>query len=164
MKYIIQVHLEHKEDVIREIEIPTKKSLEDLHHTIIKSFNLENNEMASFYETNEKLELIREIPIFQIDDSESSISKMNEISIEKALSKKNNHLIYIYDFLKMWRFLISFIKTSEDKSQEIKLAKSIGEMPKDAPEIIFQADKDTEDRSEDIYGGDDNEEFYDPNY
>ena len=40
MKKILEINLEHKEDVIREIEINPKKNLEFLHHTIIDIFGL----------------------------------------------------------------------------------------------------------------------------
>ena len=43
MKHIIQVQLEHKTDVIRDIEISSNKSLEDLHYTIIDSLKLDKN-------------------------------------------------------------------------------------------------------------------------
>ena len=164
MKYIIQIHLEYKEDIIREIKIPISKSLEDLHYTIIESFNLDNNEMASFYRTNEKLEILQEIPIFQIDENEDLTKNMSEISIKEIFNKANTQLIYIYDFLKMWRFLVSFIDISKDDSQDIKLIKSTGEMPKNAPKIVFQSDKIPEEKSEDTYGMDNNEDFYDPSY
>jgi hypothetical protein len=51
MSHIIRIYLEHKEDVIREVEIPSNKILEDLHFTIIELLNL--NKMASFDMTNE---------------------------------------------------------------------------------------------------------------
>ena len=53
MKHLILVQLEHKTDVIIDIEIPSNKSLEDLHYTIIDSLKLDENEIASFYMTNE---------------------------------------------------------------------------------------------------------------
>ena len=52
MNHIIRVHLEHKKDVMRSIEIPSEKNLEDLHFAIIKSLNLDKNELASFYIKN----------------------------------------------------------------------------------------------------------------
>ena len=59
MKHLIRVQLEHKTDVIIDIEIPSNKSLEDLHYTIIDSLKLDENEIASFYMTNEEWELLQ---------------------------------------------------------------------------------------------------------
>ncbi len=41
----------------------------------------------------------------------------------------------------MWRFLISYINETKSKSEKIKVTNSIGKMPKEAPEIIFEAEK-----------------------
>ena len=139
MKHIIRIQLEHKDHVIRDIEIPSKKSLEDLHYTIINSLELNENEIASFYITNEKFELLKEIPLFKIDKTDSSMLNMSEITIESVLPRVNSQLIYIYDFLNMWRFLVSQSKESKNKSETTIITNSIGEMPKEAPEIIFES-------------------------
>ena len=141
MKHIIRIQLEHKTDVIRDIEIPSNKSLEDLHYTIIDSLKLDKNEIASFYITNETLELLQEIPLFKIDEKDNSILDMSEITIASVFPNINSQLIYVYDFLKMWRFLISYSKETENKSETIDVINSIGKMPKEAPEIIFEAEK-----------------------
>ena len=39
MNIVLQIYLEHKNDVIRNIEIDSEKSLEELHYEIIKSLN-----------------------------------------------------------------------------------------------------------------------------
>jgi hypothetical protein len=41
----------------------------------------------------------------------------------------------------MWRFLISYVNETKSKSEKIKVINSIGKMPKEAPEIIFKAEK-----------------------
>ena len=41
----------------------------------------------------------------------------------------------------MWRFLVSYSKEKEGKSENIEIINSIGDMPKEAPEIIFEAKK-----------------------
>jgi hypothetical protein len=141
MKYIIQIHLEHKNDVIRDIEIPSEKSLKDLHYTIIDCLNLEKNEMASFYMTNEDFELLQEIPLFKIGDKDSLMLDMSEVTIASVFPNIDSQLIYVYDFLKMWRFLVSYSKETENESETIKIVNSIGEMPKEAPGIIFEVEK-----------------------
>ena len=140
MKHTIRIQLEYKFDVIRDIEIPSEKSLKCLHYAIISSLKLDKNEIASFYLTNEELEILQEIPLFRIDDKDESIIDMSEIKIESVLQEPNSQLIYVYDFLKMWRFLISYTKKTEDKSKHIKVINSIGNMPKEAPEINFESD------------------------
>ena len=138
---IIRIHLEHKDDVIRDIAISSEKTIECLHFEIIDALKLDKKEMASFYMTNDKFELLQEIPLFKIDDKENSMLGMNEITVGAVFPEVNSQLLYVYDFLKMWRFSITFIKESENEKTENSCLKSIGEMPKEAPEIQFEAKK-----------------------
>ena len=137
MNHIIRIHLEHKTDVIRDIKIPSNKSLKELHYAIINALAIKNNEMASFYITNDKLELLQEIPLFKIDEKDNSMLDMSEITISSIFPDLNSQLIYIYDFLKMWRFLISYEKETKDNTKSIEVINSIGYMPEEAPEIVF---------------------------
>ena len=141
MKSTIQIHLEYKEDVIRDIEIASSSNLEDLHSAIITAFGLDKNELASFYMTNEDFELLQEIPLFSVDDKENSMLGMNEVILSSILTEEGAQLLYIYDFMKMWRFLITLTEANEEEITETKCIKSIGDMPEDAPEISFKAEK-----------------------
>ena len=141
MKSTIQVHLEYKEDVIRDIEISSASNLEELHHAIVTAFELDKNELASFYMTNDDFELLQEIPIFSIEDKENSLLGMSDVILSSILTNEGSQLLYVYDFMKMWRFLITLTETSEDKIADAKCSKSVGTMPKDAPEINFTAEK-----------------------
>ena len=58
MKYSITIYLESKEDIIRKVEIDSQNSLLELHILIVDSFTLHKNELASFYTTNNDLELL----------------------------------------------------------------------------------------------------------
>ena len=141
MKSIIQVHLEYKKDVIRDIQISSTSNLEELHYAIITAFELEKNELASFYMTNEDFELLQEIPLLSIDEEENPMLGMNEVIISSILTKQGSQLLYVYDFMKMWRFLITLTEKKEEIISEPKCVKSVGEMPEDAPEITFEAEK-----------------------
>jgi|TARA_B110000263_G_scaffold218823_1_gene205709 hypothetical protein len=141
MRSVIQIHLEYKEDVIRDIEISSTSNLEELHYAIITAFELEKNELASFYMTNEDFELLQEIPLLSIDEEENPMLGMNEVIISSILTKQGSQLLYVYDFMKMWRFLITLTEKKEEIISEPKCVKSVGEMPEDAPEITFEAEK-----------------------
>ena len=155
MKYIVQIHLEHQEDVIRKIEISEDSNLRVLHNKIVESLDLDQNQMASFYFTNEKLELDKEIPIFKIDENAQENITMSDIKIKSAFCNINDKLIYVYDFLKMWRFLVTYEKTSKNENDDTKVIYSVGEMPKKAPEIIFKSENNSQ-----IY----DDLFYDDEY
>ena len=141
MKSIIQVHLEYKKDVIRDIEINSASNLEELHKAIVNSFMLNKHELASFYITNDEFELLQEIPLLSIEDKENSMLGMSDIIISSIIKEVGTQLLYVYDFMKMWRFLITLTEITEDKITSTKCIKSIGIMPEDAPEISFKSEK-----------------------
>lgn len=140
MKYSITIYLESKEDIIRKIEIDSQNSLLELHKLIVDSFKLHKNELASFYSTNNDLELLEEIPLFSFEENNKS-SNMEDTTIENILDIKSNRLIYIYDYMLMWRFLVE-LTDNKGEIQKAVCIKSVGEIPEEAPAIIFdQSDK-----------------------
>ena len=83
MKYNIRVILESKEDVIRDIEINSDCLLSELHYYLIECFDLNKNELASFYTTNNELEIIDEIPLVSFEDKSPN---MENTKLEIVLS------------------------------------------------------------------------------
>ena len=149
MKYNIRVILESKEDVIRNIEINSDCLLSELHYYLIECLDLNKNELASFYTTNNELEIIDEIPLISFKDRSSN---MQNTKLEVVLDEHNNNLIYVYDYMKMWRFLIE-LKSKEEDFDFKKCLSKIGKMPKEAPEINFSLENQNnyEEGTEDEY-------------
>ena len=141
MKYNIRVILESKEDVIRDIEINSDCLLSELHYYLIECFNLNKNELASFYTTNNELEIIDEIPLVSFEDKSPN---MENTKLEIVLDEHNNNLIYVHDYMKMWRFLIE-LKSKDVDFNIKKCVSKIGKMPKEAPEINFYQENKNED-------------------
>ncbi len=170
MLHKLRVFLETDgDDVYRDIEIQDNASLEDLHNTIVQSFDFIGDEMASFYLTDEELNQGLEIPLFNMDDTQPANNMMSNTLIKDVISEENPNLLYIYDFLNMWRFLISLMETGE-KAPGIeypKVAHAQGIRPEDPPEIDFNSNKDdfdefqngngTENPFGEFYGYDDDE-------
>ena len=141
MKYNIRVILEANEDVIRDIEINSDCLLSELHSFLIQCFELNKNELASFYTTNNELEIINEIPLVSFEERGSNMENTN---LELILDEDNNNLIYVYDYMKMWRFLLE-LKSIEENFDFKKCTNKIGEMPNEAPEINFAEENPNED-------------------
>ena len=131
-------------DVFRDIEIYKTNSLEEFHETIINSFGFINNEMASFYISDNEWNQGEEISLFNFGDESKETKLMSSIAINQVINNESNKLIYIYDFLNMWVFLIELIEVAE----EIKginypnIIFSKGELPEKAPEKKFESKKD----------------------
>tara|TARA_B100000497_G_scaffold124079_1_gene157903 strand:+ start:248 stop:694 length:447 start_codon:yes stop_codon:yes gene_type:complete len=147
MKYNIRVILESKEDVIRDIEINSDCLLSELHYYLIECFDLNKNELASFYTTNDELEIIDEIPLLSFEDRSPN---MENTKLEIVLDEHNNNLIYVHDYMKMWRFLIE-LKSKDVEFNIKKCVSKIGKMPKEAPEINFYQENKNEDGIEEEY-------------
>ncbi|MFL2643816.1 MAG: IS1096 element passenger TnpR family protein [Flavobacteriaceae bacterium] len=132
------------DDIFRDIEIHKTNSLEEFHKTIINSFSFINNEMASFYISDNEWNQGEEISLFNFGDESKETKLMSSVAINQVINNQNNKLIYIYDFLNMWVFLIELIEVAE----EIKgvnypnIIFSKGKLPEKAPEKKFESKKD----------------------
>jgi hypothetical protein len=135
----LRITLESKQDVIREIAINSELNLEQLHQEIIKHFRLDEFEMASFYIADVNLDLGQEIPLFDTSEKGNELITMNQMIVSSVLHSPESQLIYVYDFLNMWRFHVQFVE--ENEKLESGCVLSVGEMPKEAPEIKFEEEK-----------------------
>jgi len=147
MIYRFRIILDAKEDVFRDIEIEAEATLEDFHNTITQSFGFEGQEMASFYVSNEKWEQGEEIALFDMSEGQDSIRIMNETSIDDVTHKEQTRLIYVYDFLSMWTFLVELADIAEVENGQIypNLMFAHGELPEEAPDKQFIAEGSEED-------------------
>ena len=150
MKYSIRITLESKDDVIREIEIKSDCFLNELHSYIVEVFSLDSKELASFYVIDSELEIQQEIPLLSFEENDSS---MDNTKTNSLLIEENDKLLYVYDYMKMWRFLVELIAIKNDFTENSCTLK-IGEIPNEAPEIIF-----SKDNQDNTYNDDDLDEY-----
>ncbi|KGL63892.1 IS1096 element passenger TnpR family protein [Polaribacter sp. Hel1_85] len=139
--YKIRVILDTKEDVIRTILVDDTLNLEDLHATIAKSFGFGGQEMASFYRTDDEWNQGEEIPLFNMEEVGEGVS-MQTCILNESLPEENNKLIYVYDFLNMWTFYLEVIEISKEAKGDLpQIILTVGEIPSEAPEKEFVAEK-----------------------
>jgi hypothetical protein len=139
MIYRLRIILDSEEDVIRDIEIKSDSSFEDLHFAIINSFNFIGNEMASFYLSDINWSQGEEITLESFTDEKI----MKNTTLDSIIRDTQLNFIYVYDFLKLWTFFIEVIETCDDNKNSIypQTIFSIGMIPKNAPEKRFEEDK-----------------------
>ena len=157
MIYRFRVILDTHEDVFRDIEIEASDSLEDLHNVILQSFGFEGQEMASFYVSNEKWEQGEEIALFDMGDKPGAVRIMSENRLEDTVWREQTRLIYVYDYLNMWTFMVELadIVEPEDGMSYPNLMYVEGQIPAEAPErefIIEDLDDSLSDEDEDELG------------
>jgi hypothetical protein len=139
--YKIRVVLDAKEDVIRTVLVDSSINLESLHTIIAKAFGFKGQEMASFYRTDEEWNQGEEIPLFNMAEAGEEVSMQNCI-LKDTLPEESNKLIYVYDFLNMWTFYVDVIEISTEKREDLpQIILTVGEIPEEAPEKEFVAEK-----------------------
>ncbi|MEC8610878.1 MAG: hypothetical protein VXY06_03890, partial [Bacteroidota bacterium] len=72
----LSIVLDHKIDIFREINICSDSTLFTLHKYIVEIFNLEKNEMAAFYHTDDDWEQGQEIPLVSMRNNEKEMKDL----------------------------------------------------------------------------------------
>ena len=154
MVYRFRVILDAKEDVIRDIEIEQTATMEDFHNAITQAYGFGGQEMASFYISNDMWEQKEEIVLFDMGVEESLTRVMGETILDDVVSEQQTKLIYIYDFLTMWTFLVELAEIAEPEHGMIypNLMFAHGEIPDDAPDKEFVAEGYDEENEEEEFG------------
>ncbi|WP_213521652.1 hypothetical protein [Nonlabens sp.] len=164
MIYRLRVLLDANDDCFRDIEIDEKSTLEEFHNVIVQAFQLQGDEMASFYASDEEWNQGEEYCLFDMSGGMAPVKKMADTLLEKALSKKKTRMIYIYDFLSLWTFSVELADAvpHHPGTTYPRVIFSVGELPDSAPDKEFEADPRFHDDDDDeAYSDDEDEEFYD---
>jgi len=150
MIYRFRVILDTHEDVFRDIEIEGKSTFEDFHNSITQSFGFGGQEMASFYLSNELWEQGEEIALFDMGEKPGDVLVMEETSLDSLLNEDQTRLIYVYDFLNMWTFMVELaeIAEAEEGRSYPNLMFAHGQIPEEAPEKEFIAEDSEEEGDE----------------
>lgn len=143
MVYRFRVILDTKEDVFRDIELLEESTLEDFHNTIVNAFGFDGNEMASFYLSDEDWNQGEEISQYDLSEGEESVRLMNETTLDSIVSESQTKLIYVYDFLNLWTFLIELAEIAEiEEGRDYPNLMFVhGQIPLEAPDKEFVAEK-----------------------
>ncbi|MFC7358207.1 hypothetical protein ACFQO1_10935 [Jejudonia soesokkakensis] len=154
MIYRFRIILDNHEDVFRDIEIEASSTMEDFHNVITQAFGFAGQEMASFYVSNEKWEQGEEIALFDMSEGDEKVRVMHDTILEDTVWEEQTKLIYIYDFLNMWTFLVELAEVTEyeDGQSYPNLMFAVGEIPEEATELEFiaEGDEDALDYNEDL--------------
>ena len=161
MIYRMRAILDTETDVIRDFEIEATATLEELHDAVSQSFGFAGNEMASFYRSDENWAQGEELPLVDMGVGEKPL---NEKPLNKVVSKNENRLIYVYDFLNLWTFFVELMETAEKDHLKgyPSLFFSHGEVPETPPDKDFVAEQGfDEDADQDEFEEDSGEDEFD---
>lgn len=149
MVYKFRAILDVEEDIFRDIAILAEDTLEDLHNAIFNSFGFDGMEVASFYTCDSTWNQEDEISLFDTGDVLGEQKIMSDYQLSDILDKENTKIIYVYDFINMWTFLVELASIEDEivGNTYPETLFSHGEMPDEAFEKNFEADM-----HDDIYG------------
>lgn len=167
LKFRILLDSDKNQEVFRDIFIDADASFEVFYQTILKSFNFTGQEMASFYVSNEDWDKGHEISWLDMsydekDDTDQLPTVMAKAKLSEFIEEPDQKFILVYDFLRMWIFLIELIGYEKESPAEPAIILAIGEAPledsKAVSEDLFEGEEMDED---DEFGFDDMEDGFD---
>ncbi|GGG57380.1 IS1096 element passenger TnpR family protein [Bizionia arctica] len=160
MIYRFRIILDHEDegDIFRDIEIRETDTLEDFHNTITQSFGFEGSEMASFYVSDDEWNQGEEISLFDMSEVANQVRLMRDTAVNEVTDDSKTRLIYIYDFLSMWTFLVELAEIVEEAegADYPNLMFVHGQIPDEAPDKAFESESfDDDDEFEDDFNPED---------
>ena len=143
MVYRFRVILDTEEDVFRDMEIEKTATFEDFHNIITQAFGFDGGEMASFYISDDNWNQGEEISLFDMSDSDEPIKLMQETQLGDLVTETAPRLIYIYDFLSMWTFMVELAEVAEYEPgiDYPNVMFSHGHLPDSPPEKAFEGEQ-----------------------
>ena len=132
-KFRVLLDTEKESENFRDILINENDDFESFYHAIIQSFNFTGEEMASFYISNDNWDKGHEISLVDLNYGDESIDEkasiMSQANIKDFIEAEDQKIILVYDFMRMWIFLIELVEKVEDKIGAPEVALAIGMAP-----------------------------------
>lgn len=155
---VLRIVLDVDEDVIRDIAISPASSLAELHHTIVKAFDLDPGEMSSFFRSDEDFNQGEEISMMDVNPGTNK-SAQESTTIKNVVAEKGSRMLYVYDYLKLWTFFIELFDVREENPDKVYpyVVGSLGNRPDEAPEKTMLADGFNLEPDDETEEGDDND-------
>jgi len=113
-----RVYFEEDDSVYRDIAIRHTQSFQDLHFTILKSFEFDSKHPSTFFRSNDNWQRGREISFerYAGRNYQAEPLLMAETTIGSEIRDPNQKFIYVYDFTRNWTFLVELISVSKEEN------------------------------------------------
>lgn len=138
-KFRVLIDSDKEADVFRDILIDENENMETFFNFIMSSFQFKGNQMASFYKSDENWSKGLEISLIDMemdDDNTDPVVIMSEHKINEFVEEDDQRFILVYDFIKMWIFLIELVDEKDGKLASPKLDLSAGKSPDEDDKIM----------------------------
>ena len=132
LKFRVLLDSKNDKEVFRDIILDNSETFESFYKVVISSFGLDDNQMASFYVSDEDWNKGEEITLMDMGfDEENPPLIMSENTIADFVTSTQQKFILVYDFLNMWIFLVELQEVLKEKIDEPKAVLSVGEVPQE---------------------------------
>lgn len=162
-KFRVLLDSEQETEIFRDILISRTENFESLYKAIIAAFRFQGDQMASFYMSNENWDKGHEISLMDMSYGdelpEEKASLMSTSSISDYIKDPDQKMILVYDFMRMWIFLIELIDIVHEEISAPQVALSVGMAPpEDSKMVSFDEEDGLDEFNEDEF--DDEEDPY----
>lgn len=166
LKFRVLLDSKSDKEVFRDIAIDNQENFETFYQTIISAFDLDNNQMASFFVSDDDWNKGEEITLMDMGFDEGNPPEiMAENLMADFVQTTSQKFILVYDFLNMWIFLIELQDVLKEEVDSPKVLMKVGDVPDEmrsnSSEQINEINFDTE-KSSDF--GDWDDEFDDSDF
>lgn len=158
-------------EIFRDILISDNFNFEQFYIAILDSFGLPNDQLASFFVSDNDWDKGEEISLIDMsfenfDEGESPL-EMNTLLLKEKIFSPKQRFILVHDFLSMWIFLIELHEITEQVVDHPQVVLEVGMIPeelkekgpKDIDDIRFETDIDPDFENFEGFDDDDDEDY-----
>lgn len=132
--YRFKISFEDYDEVLREIDIKSTQTFEDLHRALHRSTGYPVEVSSSFYVSNDYWNKGKEIAFLpNAKKIEQEVSTMDQVKLSSFIDDPHQKFYYTYNFERPFDFHVELIKImleEEDGKQYPCLFRTLGEAPK----------------------------------
>lgn len=116
-----RVYWEDDESIYRDVVIKHTQTFADLHYCILKSYEFDSKHKATFYRSNDSWLRGREISLEKYEEKSYKVDPliMGEVKMGSEVKDPNQKFIYVYDFNKLWTFMVELINVDKEENKKI---------------------------------------------
>ncbi len=132
LKFRVLLDTKESTEIFRDIIIPDSATFADLHKICIESFGFKGDQMASFYMSNDDWDKGQEITLEDMSFGEESDTPiMDKALVREFIEAPDQKIILVYDFIKMWIFLLELVAYEKETPANPLVALAVGDAPKE---------------------------------
>lgn len=133
LKFRVLLDTEQESEIFRDITIDENDNFESLYNAIISAFRFQGDQMASFYISNDNWDKGHEISLMDMNYGDESIdevaSVMSGAVLRDFMEAPDQKVILVYDFLRMWIFLIELLEKTDEIVEAPAVLLAVGMAP-----------------------------------